>query len=254
MGQSNTQSQLRNSMVTQVLGERFRDRQLSQQQENAIRKHSMSQMRMALDMQKYQLSALRNEAMNKRDHLSTLKLGREIGEMDRKSELLDRLEQEQITDPSQLDIGARSLLGVQPGKQFGYIQGPTGDVVEHRRGEPIPEGYTPYQKPARELTELERSRISGTVAKSEDLVKSNLNDPGIKGHMDLVNKYANNPYVYIRKEVPGAIYGTNMEGQRVMLPKIKGKQITSKDIIHTAEINNMSVDEILKRIGATNAD
>lgn len=81
----------------------------------------------------------------------------------------------------------------------------------------------------------------------------------LKGQVDLFNTYSKEPYVYAWNEGEKVPIGKGTLGlgldkkplvTKIKLPVINGIQLTAEDVAFTAEEEGMSIDEVLKQIGA----
>lgn len=111
------------------------------------------------------------------------------------------------------------------------------------KGAKTPPAEQPGVKERRDIA------TSKDVAKAEETILSNPENPAIAGHIEMFNRSSTAPYIFIQKEVPGKLYGTNIETAKIQLPKINGKQATAKDITFTAEENGLTVEEVLMKLG-----
>lgn len=103
-------------------------------------------------------------------------------------------------------------------------------------------GRTPGTKATSE-TELRAQRKE--MADNESKLLLNKTSQGAGPLADLHNERSEKPYVY--RWSPGELYGG--EYVQIKLPKIKGKQVTAKDVYDTASQRGMTYDEVLEAIG-----
>jgi membrane protein involved in colicin uptake len=92
-------------------------------------------------------------------------------------------------------------------------------------------------------TELRAQRKE--LADNESKLLLNKDKEGAGPLADLHNERSEKPYAY--KWKPGKLYGG--EYTQIKLPKIKGKQVTAKDVYDTASQRGITYDEVLKAIG-----
>jgi len=120
---------------------------------------------------------------------------------------------------------------------------PGGTLVNPQTGAPI---YTAPNKPDKGTTETELRAQRKELADNESKLLLNKTKEGAGPLADLHNERSEKPYSYQWK--PGKLYGG--EYVQVKLPKIKGKQVTAKDVYDTASQRGMTYDEVLRAIGA----
>jgi len=119
---------------------------------------------------------------------------------------------------------------------------PGGTLVNPQTGAPI---YTAPNKPDKGTTETELRAQRKELADNESKLLLNKTNEGAGPLADLHNERSEKPYSYQWK--PGKLYGG--EYVQVKLPKIKGKQVTAKDVYDTASQRGMTYDEVLRAIG-----
>ena len=91
-------------------------------------------------------------------------------------------------------------------------------------------------------------KLHQDAADLESLVAASPNDPGVKGYMDSVNEsFPERNSIWVQVEVPGAVYGTNIKGYNVQLPK----GITAAHVMATARKYGIPTSEVLKQMGKT---
>lgn len=170
------------------------------------------------------------------------------------------LGQTEVIPYGQTEEGALLKAGIATTKKVGSIRKvQVGDeiITEEWDGETWNEiGRGPRFAPkgkTEESPSVIRRRQAATlkdVAKAEDIINNTPNDPGIAGYITTFNTLANKPYMYMQAEEPGRFYGTNLKTRKVQLPKIAGKQATAREVTATAEEEGMTVEEVLRHIGA----
>jgi len=111
-----------------------------------------------------------------------------------------------------------------------------------------------YEKPPKPPTPTETRMTAKDVASAEITILETPENPEVKGAIGLFNQYATKPYVYIwkaqMKDIP---WGRDIEVEqavKIKLPKVKGKQAYAKDVWDTAQTHGITIEEVLKRIGA----
>ena len=87
------------------------------------------------------------------------------------------------------------------------------------------------------------------VAKAEEMIADNPENPAIAGHIETFNRFSKKPYMYVQMEVPGKLYGTNIELKKIKLPKVAGRQVTAADVSYTAEQEGITPEEVLQQLG-----
>ena len=83
------------------------------------------------------------------------------------------------------------------------------------------------------------------IAKMESTILTNKDSDAVGPQVDAWRQMAKKPYTYTWK--PGIIGGS---WEKLKLPVLKGKQVTSDEVYFTAEKNGMTYDDVLKQIGA----
>ena len=88
-------------------------------------------------------------------------------------------------------------------------------------------------------------REAADIAKMESTILANKDRDDVGPQVDAWRQMAKKPYTYTWK--PGIIGGS---WEKLKLPVLKGKQVTSDEVYFTAEKNGMTYDDVLKQIGA----
>lgn len=121
---------------------------------------------------------------------------------------------------------------------------PDGRIV--RNPKPTTTADTTEGKPAageKPMTEAEkRAQRKEIVVAEEFIIKENGNAK-VLPYIDLFNSRADKPYCYVWEE--GRFTDS---AKKVMLPKIKGKQVTAQEVYFTAEKNGVPFEEVLEQI------
>ncbi|MFH2076842.1 MAG: hypothetical protein ABIJ57_16140 [Pseudomonadota bacterium] len=118
---------------------------------------------------------------------------------------------------------------------------PGGTLVSPKTGKPI------YTAPEKGPTDAEKRQTAKLIADAESQIILNPG-PEAAGQADLFNQYAEKPYAYTWNENKGTFKGAAWD--KVKLPKIKGKQVTAKDVYDTATQRGMTYEDVLRAIGA----
>ncbi len=138
-----------------------------------------------------------------------------------------------------------------PGSDRPVSVAPGGTLVNPKTGRPI---YTAPEKPEKPPTGTEIRVTADDVAKSESLIIGNSEKPEVQPHIDKVNQFSTKPYSWVWKAQDktflGVKYGEGGTATKISLPKIKGKQVTAKDVYDTAEQRGMTYEDVLRAIGA----
>jgi hypothetical protein len=127
---------------------------------------------------------------------------------------------------------------------------PGGTLVNPTTGTEI---YKAPNKPDKGTTETELRAQRKELADNESKLLLNRKGPEGGPLADLHNERSEKPYAYQWKPVSGVNslnpWGSDGEYVQVKLPKIKGKQVTAKDVYDTASQRGMTYDEVLQAIG-----
>lgn len=94
------------------------------------------------------------------------------------------------------------------------------------------------------LTPSQRLALDKELKKSEELVIDNMNEPSSKPDMEFINKRGDNPYYYTQIEEPGKLWGVNLVGKKIPLPR----GLTMSQIRASAVKNNVDVETILRAL------
>ena len=127
---------------------------------------------------------------------------------------------------------------------------PGGMLVSPKTGVPI------YKAPGAGPSETELRAQRNELAVNETKLLQNKTNEGAAPLADLHNERSEKPYAYVWKDNSRYIPGTDQkvwdsgEYVQIKLPKIKGKQVTAKDVYDTASKRGMTYEEVLRAIGA----
>lgn len=116
-----------------------------------------------------------------------------------------------------------------------------GTLVDPRTGKQI---FT-AQKTAKELTPSEKRLQEKDIRETETKILTNKTKEEAAPLVESFNENATAPHFY--KWQKGKLYGG--EWVKTPLPKIKGKQVTAKDVYDTAAQRGMTYEEVLAAIG-----
>ena len=161
---------------------------------------------------KLQLQALKDKAQINKDVVATEKLEKEIRDLDLKHNVLRVALESGITDPSQLNVGAQSILNRKPEKPI--------DTTAQER-----------------LASNDQDRLNISIEKAKD------NENLAKSLIDSFNeRFPDSNYLWYYHK--GGIF-TDNKAKRVDLPS----GITAGDVVKSAEKHGMSIQEALKKKG-----
>ena len=114
-------------------------------------------------------------------------------------------------------------------------------------------------KGPKEPTFTEERMSAKDAAKAEEAIVNpdNEGNPALVGPMSIFNRFSSKPYVYIWKteKKKKGIIGFRKEvdvgvTKKIDLPIVNGKQVTAKEVWFTAQENGITMEEVLKLIGA----
>jgi len=130
----------------------------------------------------------------------------------------------------------------------------TGDIQWIDYGTKPPTGYT-QRVPSREVqvSDLPEKRFELTKDKairdSAVRIRMNLKNPAVKGEIEFINQNSDSTTGFIWLETAKKFWPDAKETIEVKLPRNKeGKQLTMADIRRVAKDNELTVEEVLRRI------
>ena len=122
------------------------------------------------------------------------------------------------------------------------------------KGEVPPPGYTkPLVSVEREISPIPEKRFDlvkdKAVRDSAVRIRMNLKNPAVMGEIEFINQNSESTFGFIWLETAKTFWPDAKETVEVKLPKDKDdKQLTMADIRRVAEANNISVEELLRRV------
>jgi len=130
----------------------------------------------------------------------------------------------------------------------------TEDIQWVEYGDKPPEGYT-QRVPSREVqvSDLPERRFElvkdKAVRDSAVRIRMNLKNPAVKGEIEFINQNSESTTGFIWLETAKRFWPDVKETVEVKLPKNKeGKQLTMADIRRVAKDNELTVEEVLRRV------
>jgi len=102
------------------------------------------------------------------------------------------------------------------------------------------------------MDENQKRLLAKDLADAEEKIINNADNEAVRGTIRLFNQYSKTPYMFIWKEEhkkPGDFLKTKGKAERIDLPVLEGKQVTSEDIRFTAEKYEKSIKDVLKELG-----
>jgi len=130
----------------------------------------------------------------------------------------------------------------------------TGDIQWVDYGTEPPAGYT-QRVPSREVqvSDLPGRRFELTKDKairdSAVRIRMNLKNPAVKGEIEFINQNSNSTTGFIWLETAKRFWPDAKETIEVKLPRNKeGKQLTMEDIRRVAKDNELTVEDVLRRV------
>lgn len=121
-----------------------------------------------------------------------------------------------------------------------------------REGQRI--GIEARKKAAEKVTTRQGATgMDKSLAMAEEKILNNMESPASKGQATLFNKHSDQPYMYFwqpKKVVPG--WGNDIKAgmKKIELPLGKdGRQLTAKDVSHTAKKHGEKIEDVLRNIG-----
>lgn len=140
-------------------------------------------------------------------------------------------------------------------KTYDWFRNPTtGHILPVKKDESPPTGYTD-RVPSREVqvSDLPGKRFELTKDKairdSAVRIRMNLKNPAVKGEIEFINQNSESTTGFIWMETARTFWPDVKETVEVKLPRNKeGKQLTMADIRRVAKANELTVEEVLRRV------